>query len=193
MSQWYAPSIELLHERLAYNPETGDLTWRVWRSPNAPAGHIAGAVTGSYRHVSWGTGCRLKAHRVAWALHHGRWPKCHIDHIDGDGLNNRIANLREVTQGENMRNARQRVGASGARGVHRHGQKWRAKIQIGRRQILLGSFETIEEAKAAYRAGERKYHGEYAYGESRPRSLHRSLWRASQRAGPGRRRRQSAS
>ena len=43
-------------------------------------------------------------HRVVWAWHHGRLPTMQIDHINGNGFDNRIENLREVSQSENMRN-----------------------------------------------------------------------------------------
>lgn len=40
-------------------------------------------------------------HRAVWAVCYGRWPERTIDHIDGDPTNNRIGNLREVSQSEN--------------------------------------------------------------------------------------------
>lgn len=45
----------------------------------------------------------LQFHRVVWLLCHGRWPT-QIDHIDGNPLNNRVENLREVSQSENDAN-----------------------------------------------------------------------------------------
>ena len=44
------------------------------------------------------------SHHVVWAWHHGRFPTLQIDHINGKRFDNRIENLREVTQSENMRN-----------------------------------------------------------------------------------------
>ena len=43
-------------------------------------------------------------HRVVWAWHNGCFPTMEIDHINGNGFDNHIGNLREVTQSENMRN-----------------------------------------------------------------------------------------
>jgi len=46
----------------------------------------------------------IQMHKIVWAWHHGRFPTLQIDHINGNGFDNRIENLREVTQSENMRN-----------------------------------------------------------------------------------------
>ena len=52
---------------------------------------------------------KLCAHRAVWAVAHGRWPDPDkvIDHINGDRKDNRIANLREITQAENISYGRQ--------------------------------------------------------------------------------------
>ena len=47
---------------------------------------------------------QLRLHRAVWAWHNGHFPTMQLDHIDLDPTNNRIENLREVTQSENMRN-----------------------------------------------------------------------------------------
>ena len=46
----------------------------------------------------------LNFHRFVWALCHGSWPQLTIDHINGNRLDNRIENLREVSQSENTLN-----------------------------------------------------------------------------------------
>ena len=43
----------------------------------------------------------IYAHRAAWAIHFGEWPKGEIDHINGDASDNRIINLRVVNRTEN--------------------------------------------------------------------------------------------
>jgi hypothetical protein len=148
-------SIEQLRSALAYNPETGLLFWVTeGRAPNVAA-RIAGAPVGTFdgRYVRVKVkGVCYRAHQIAWALHHGAWAEDVIDHINGDGSDNRIVNLRAVTNSENMRNLHTDVrGWSGRRGVFfsrvtKTGPRWVAVLG-GRR---LGTFSTPEKAQAAY-------------------------------------------
>ena len=46
----------------------------------------------------------IQMHKAVWAWHNGCFPTLQIDHINGNGFDNRIGNLREVTQSENQRN-----------------------------------------------------------------------------------------
>jgi hypothetical protein len=95
---------------------------------------------------------------LVWVIHHGRWPEEFIDHIDHDRGNDRIENLREVSNAENCKNkSLARVGRSGVFGVHfdaRYGT-WSARIHSDGEHINLGSFETKIEATAARKAAER--------------------------------------
>ncbi len=86
------------------------------------------------------------------------------DHRDGDGLNNRRGNLREATNSQNQMNHPPRKGTrSGLKGVSFHNpmRKWRARISVQKKEIVLGYFETKADAHAAYRAGSAKYHGDF--------------------------------
>ena len=44
------------------------------------------------------------SHHVVWAWHHGYFPTMQIDHINGNGFDNHIGNLREVSGSENKMN-----------------------------------------------------------------------------------------
>ena len=74
------------------------------------------------------------------------------DHINGDGLDNRRANLRAVTHSINQANhIHQKRGRDLPMGVFRHGQRFQAQIRIDGHDRYLGLFDTPEGASAAYR------------------------------------------
>ena len=87
------------------------------------------------------------------------------DHRDGDGLNNRRANLRLASKAENGRNSRMKSrNTSGFKGVHLHKEtgKWRARISTGDKHVSLGLFATPEDAHAAYAKASAELHGEFS-------------------------------
>ena len=81
-----------------------------------------------------------------------------VDHLSGDGLDCRRANLRLTTVSINQFNSKNRPNKTGARGVtlDRSG-RFRAQIGLNNRIIYLGSFKTLPEAVAARQAAESKY------------------------------------
>jgi hypothetical protein len=86
-----------------------------------------------------------------------------VDHIDGDTLNNRRANLRLASRAENGRNqGLRRNNTSGFKGVHRAGDKWAAQITRNRVVTHLGRFDTPDQAAAAYRLAALRLHGRFA-------------------------------
>ncbi len=95
----------------------------------------------------------------------GALPGMIVDHINGDTLDNRRANLRVCTMAQNVRNRKKpRTNTSGYKGVHwmpRH-KKWMAKITCAGKHIFLGLFDDPAEAHAAYCAAAKKYHGDFA-------------------------------
>jgi hypothetical protein len=88
-----------------------------------------------------------------------------VDHMSGDGLDNRRHNLRLCTNAQNVRNQRLHIDSkSGFKGVdfHKNAQKWRARIVVNYEHINLGLFDTAEDAAAAYDAAAVRLHGEFA-------------------------------
>lgn len=149
---------------LEYDPDTGIFTWK-WREYldnhiNARwAGREAGCdafLNGRWYRAICISGEHYLAHRLAWLYVHGYMPE-YIDHKDNDGLNNKLLNIREATQSQNMANK-----AAPCHGVEKHGRKYRARIEIDGERIELGSFEIKGEAIKAYYQARVKYFGEFA-------------------------------
>lgn len=96
----------------------------------------------------------LRLHRLAWYLHYGELPKNHVDHIDGNKLNNKIDNLRDITNHENQFNKTTAKGYSWCKMY----KKFVASIGANKKNIYLGRYDTTEEARAAYLEAKKKYH-----------------------------------
>lgn len=95
---------------------------------------------------------RYQAHRLAWLYVFGEHPEGQIDHINGLRSDNRIINLREVTQQENLKNIRRRdSNKSGHTGVcwSNCAKKWISYIDVNKKRKHLGTFADIEDAVAA--------------------------------------------
>lgn len=98
------PSVERLNELFQYQPETGELIYKINRRGNAKAGSIAGTIDKSsgYRRISV-DGKQFRAHRLVWKMLKNEEPPELVDHIDSDRANNRIDNLQEATHSQNLR------------------------------------------------------------------------------------------
>lgn len=102
------------------------------------------------------------AHSIVWAIHFGGWPS-EIDHIDGDGLNNKIENIRQVCHETNMQNkSRYKNNSSGVTGVqwYKVYDKWVARAMQDGKKIHLGYTEDFFEAVCLRKSWEVKnnYH-----------------------------------
>lgn len=110
-------------------------------------------------------GHQYLAHRVAWAMHFGQQPPPIIDHVDTNGSNNAIRNLREANDSLNGANTSRRAhNTSGVKGVSfcRQTGKWRASITIKGRSVNLGRYSSKEEASAAYNSASVQEFGGFA-------------------------------
>lgn len=101
-----------------------------------------------------------KLHRLIWLWHNGEMPSKHIDHIDGNPSNNRIENLREATDAENMQNQRRARTNNklGVQGVFQVGKRFRAVLTTSGKSKHLGYFDSPEQAHQAYLDEKRKQH-----------------------------------
>ncbi len=102
------PPLATLRQVLSYDPETGALTWLVDPGNQLSAGAPAGSQDGRGYVQVYLSGRHLKAHRLAWYLHHGTDPgPLQVDHINRDRSDNRICNLRLVDAKGNRANSAQ--------------------------------------------------------------------------------------
>ena len=149
-----------MKQYLSYDPETGQFT-RIKSRGNSKTGNIAGNLTKYGYNIITFNSKRYRAHRLGWLFTYGKWPINHIDHIDGNKINNKINNLRDVTAQENRFNITKINSNSGYLGVHKTKSKsgsWEARIQVNGKDIYLGNFKTPELASEAYQAAKLKYH-----------------------------------
>jgi hypothetical protein len=105
------------------------------------------------------------AHRVAWFLASGRWPKEDIDHINCNRADNRLSNLREASRSENRCNSTiGKNNSSGVKGVcfEKRNGKWRAQLKRYGKPIHLGYFTDIADAEKAVMSARKELHGEFA-------------------------------
>jgi hypothetical protein len=110
--------VEILHELFVYDHETGKIFNRISRR-GAKRGKEAGEVKrDGYRRILIG-GEYYYSHRVAYAMHNGKWPDVFLDHAVGAFAGNAIGNLRPSTHTQNMQNAKlSKANTSGVKGVY---------------------------------------------------------------------------
>jgi hypothetical protein len=164
--------IARLRELLSYDPQTGELRWLVDHKNKTRPNGIAGYIRhDGYRTVGLDGG-DIKAHRIAWALYYGGWPEHRIDHINRNPSDNRIANLRQVTHGQNIANTQSKIPGR-TKGVYWHKQRqcWQSNITISGKKKHLGVFKTAAEAAAAFERASREIYGEFARVEAKPCDL----------------------
>jgi hypothetical protein len=157
--------MDVSHERLlallAYDENTGVFTRRIaiGRHGCYRAGVIPGGPSKGYWKICI-DGFKYFAHRLAWFYVHAEWPTQQIDHIDGNRLNNAIANLRLASNAENSQNERtpRANNKSGYLGVSFDRGKWAAWIKIDGKTKNLGRYLTPEEAHVAYVEAKKKIH-----------------------------------
>jgi hypothetical protein len=155
---------ERLKHLLEYDPEDGVFTRRVACRPCCRAGDEAGYMHKGYRRVTI-DGSAYLVHRLAFLWMTGEWPTGHVDHRDGNKLNNKWSNLRPATWTQNQGNKPVRLDStSGLKGVawRPRIQKWVAYIGSNKQRVHLGVFTSKEDAHDAYVKAAQIRFGEYA-------------------------------
>jgi hypothetical protein len=159
----------LLLDRLHYDPASGIFTWKPHCSMPPKwngrfAGRQAGCLTKGRKVIRVGYQKHF-ASRLAWFYVHSKWPNGEVDHINCDSSDDRIANLRLATRGENCANTRKpKHNSSGLKGVtwDRARGKWMAFSAIGGGFKNLGRYDTKSEASKAYLTYAASVYGAFA-------------------------------
>lgn len=181
MAAKFLPTVETLRKLFDYDPDLGIILHR--ECENKIQGRMVGSkrkevFVGEYERSGMPAeltyaqgkylqvivhGTRYPAHRVAWALYYGEWPKGSLDHINRDKHDNRIDNLRLATAAQNARNTTSRQNSTSKYlGVSAFRGKWRASIGSGGQVMQLGDFDDEKDAALAYDCAAVMLHREFA-------------------------------
>lgn len=150
---------ELVREYLRYDHETGDFTRLKSAFPSKVGTRPESLMANGYFCISLG-GANHYAHRLAFMWMLGRWPNKGVDHMNATRTDNRWVNLREADQALNMQNRRMpgTNNTHGFLGVRRNHKRWSAGIVAEGVRHYLGTYDSPEEAHAAYLAAKRLLH-----------------------------------
>lgn len=147
---------EQVREYFDYDHSTGELIWKKEPGGAKRFGTFAGTLDNQGYIAVRFKGTIHRAHRLVWLWVHGDWPDGQVDHINQQKTDNRIENLRVVSNAENRQN-------TSARGCTFMGDKprkkpWKAELTVDGVRHLLGYYATETEAKIAYYAAKREMH-----------------------------------
>jgi hypothetical protein len=173
--------VDLLRSLISYDPVSGKCRWFARPVELFPDGR---GITAAHACATWNSkyagreinctndkgyitltifGRQYVLHRVIYAIVRGHWPTDEIDHKDGNPLNNRWLNLRDASHAQNMRNKKMPSNnTTGLKGVIKRDAKFTARISHDGRNIWLGTYDSAQEAHAAYDKAARLFFGEFA-------------------------------
>jgi hypothetical protein len=149
-------TFEQVRNIINYDPVSGVAKWntKLYRGK-----HSAGDVINNVHHNNKISYYRVQVCGVRYMLHKlivlymtGEYPTSKVDHIDGDGLNNKWDNLRHVTNAENGRNCSiNSNNTSGHLGVSKFRNGWRVRVKFNGIEKHIGVFQDFDQAVKASR------------------------------------------
>ena len=152
---------EYVREIFHYLPETGELRWKVGNGRNVKPWQIAGSINGHGHRIVKVKGKSMQAHRLIWLYVYGNFPNNVIDHKNRIASDNRLDNLRDVSQTDNAQNIglpkHNKSGHIGVSWIKTH-NSWTVYIKVNKKNKWLGYYKCLDEAVAARKAGECKYY-----------------------------------
>lgn len=153
-----------LRELLDYCPKTGVMWWRVSPRQNVAAGTVAGWRNAKgYWCIEIGRK-QYKRHRLVWLYVYGYMPE-YVDHDNRTPGDDRLANLRPATRGQNCSNAALRKDStSGVKGVswHVRRDKWQARVYSAGRLVFCQYFDALADAAQAVTVARQTHHAAFA-------------------------------
>ncbi len=160
------PPQEYIQSVLEYNSETGIFRWKPRKRDTHHKARIFAGTKGKKAIQIVLSTKSYYAHRLAWVYIHGDilTTDMQIDHLNNNPFDNRMENLRIATHAENCSNARKWQKKQLPKGVSKQtiSNRYRARLQVGKKVVYIGTFDTPELAHAAYTEAAQKYHGEFA-------------------------------
>lgn len=168
-------SQEYLKDIIKYCPDSGDFTWIKKISKKITIGQKAGTIklfhTGKTYLIIIINGYQYRAHRLAWLYIYGSFPKDTIDHEDGNGLNNKISNLKDKDFSENCKNMRlfsnNKTGVCGVF-YEKAYDRFVSYININKSKKYLYRGVDFFEACCARKSANNKYSYHESHGSIRP-------------------------
>lgn len=164
------PPLEELQKAFDYEPATGLFRYKVVsKFSSKKVGDIAGGRISRNNKIKYiALQFQRKhylAHRIAWLFATGEDPgPWLIDHVNGNGLDNRISNLRLCSKAENAHNSkRSSTNTSGYKGVFlcKNGGGWVGCFKCNKKTYRRYGFKTAEDAAAWVREQRAKLHGNF--------------------------------
>lgn len=160
--------LEQINNAFYFDLDKGIMYWKnVSKYHSGLNGTIAGNVTRSrkdklYWVISF-NGKKYKRSRLIYLFVNKRLPIPCVDHINGDSLDDRPINLREVTVTQNNWNHKGRKKKTDLpMGVRTNGNKYVARISHNKKQITIGTFNNLQDAHQAYLMKRNELYGQYS-------------------------------
>ena len=157
----------ILKSILYYDPSSGKFYWKERTSSSNNPSKEAG-TTKNNRKVRYRViridGVGFYAHRLAWLYMTGEWPRCQVDHRDGDGLNNKWKNLRECNNSENSWNtSRYSDNTSGHKNIFHDKKydKWVVIITAYGKRVFTDRYDCLHKAKEVAEKMRELHHGDF--------------------------------